>query len=478
MLEAVSLESEIIQFNLSNKQLLYAILDIETTGGKYNEEGITEIAIYKYDGHQIVDQFISLINPEREIQPFVVNLTGINSSMLRNAPKFYEVAKRIVEITEDCILVAHNAQFDYRILVTEFKRLGFDFVKETLCTVELAKNLIPNQTSYSLGKLVRSLGIPVTDRHRASGDAIATVKLFKMLLDKDSSKKIIQESIRLSPKLQLEPRHIDIIEQLPTATGVYYIHKSDGEIIYIGKSNNIKKRINQHFTNTNQKSKKIQLQATAVTYEATGSELVALLKESEEIKRNKPIYNRALRRTIFTHALYSFVDEKNYINFKIDKVDGRKKPITTFSNRDSAKSFILKAIEDYRLCQKLTGIYKTKSSCFKYDIKECKGACIGKESFEDYNKRAEDLIKKNSYKNKNMVIIDKGRDIDERSAIYIENGVFKGIGFFNLNYQINNIDVLESFITPMENNRDTQHIIQSYMRRNKRLKIIQLNSKV
>ena len=163
-----------------------------------------------------------------------------------------------------------------------------------------------------------------------------------------------------------------------------------------------------------------------------------------------------------------FFDEKNYINFKIDKVDGRKKPITTFSNRDSAKSFVLKAIEDYQLCQKLTGIYKTKSSCFKYDIKECKGACIGKESFEDYNKRAEDLIKKNSYKNKNMVIIDKGRDIDERSAIYIENGVFKGIGFFNLNYQINNIDVLESFITPMENNRDTQHIIQNYIRKNKK----------
>jgi len=454
---------------------LYAILDIETTGGKYNEEGITEIAIYKYDGHQIVDQFISLINPEREIQPFVVNLTGINSSMLRNAPKFYEVAKRIVEITDDCILVAHNAQFDYRILVTEFRRLGFDYARETLCTVELAKNLIPNQASYSLGKLVRSLGIPVTDRHRANGDALATVKLFKMLLDKDSTKKIIQESIRLSPKLQLEPRHIDIIEKMPSVTGVYYIHKADGEIIYIGKSNNIKKRINQHFTNTNHKSKKIQIQATAVTYETTGSELVALLKESEEIKRNKPIYNRALRRTIFTHALYSFVDEDNYINLKIDKVDGRKKPITTFSNRDSAKSFILKAIEDYKLCQKLTGVYKTKSSCFKYDIKECNGACIGKEVADDYNKRAGAFINKNSYKNKNMVIIDKGRDVDERSAIYIENGVFKGIGFFNLNYQINNVDVLKSFITPMNNNRDTQHIIQSYIRKNKRLKIITLD---
>ncbi|MFI0430730.1 exonuclease domain-containing protein [Mariniflexile sp. HMF6888] len=451
---------------------MYAILDIETTGGKYNEEGITEIAIYKFDGHQVVDQFISLVNPERDIQPFVVNLTGINNNMLRHAPKFYEVAKRIVEITENCILVAHNAQFDYRILCTEFGRLGFEYMRPSLCTVELAKDLIPDQPSYSLGKLVRSLGIPVSDRHRASGDALATVKLFQMLLDKDTAKSIIQQSIRLNPKLQLEPRHLDIINELPSITGVYYIHKSDGEIIYIGKSSNIKKRINQHFTNTNQKSKRIQAHVTAVTYEATGSELVALLKESEEIKRVKPIYNRALRRTVFTHALYSFVDDNNYINLKIDVVDGRKNPITTFSNRQSGKSFITKAVEDYKLCQKLTGLYKTKTSCFNYDIKACEGACIEKESAESYNKRVEALINKNSYKNKNMVIIDKGRDIDEHSAILIENGVFKGLGFFNLNYQINNIEVLESIITPMKNNRDTQHIIQSYLRKNNRVKII------
>lgn len=393
--------------------------------------------------------------------------------MLRNAPKFYEVAKRIVEITEDCILVAHNAQFDYRILCTEFRRLGFEYERKTLCTVELSKYLIPDQPSYSLGKLVRSLGIPVTDRHRASGDALATVKLFKMLLDKDTHKTIIKESVRLNPKYQLEPRHLDILDELPSITGVYYIHNSDGDIIYIGKSNNIKKRINQHFTGTNQKSKKIQAQVNAVTYEATGSELVALLKESEEIKRNKPIFNRALRRSIFTHALYSFVDDNNYINLKIDVADGRKKPITTFSNRQSGKGFISKAVEDYKLCQKLAGLYKTKTSCFNYEIKACEGACIQKEAPELYNKRVQDLIDKNSYSNKNMVIIDRGRDVDEHSAILIENGIFKGIGFFNLNYQINNIEVLESIITPMQNNRDTQHIIQSYLRKNKRLKVIQ-----
>ncbi len=394
--------------------------------------------------------------------------------MLRSAPKFYEVAKRIVEITEDCIIVAHNAKFDNRILKTEFKRLGFDFERKTLCTVELAKDLIPGQSSYSLGKLVRSLGIPVTDRHRASGDAMATVKLFKILLEKDTSKNIIQQSVRLNPKHQLEPRHIDIIEQMPSETGVYYIHKANGDIIYIGKSNNIKKRINQHFTNTNQKSKKIQQNVATVTYEATGSELVALLKESEAIKHNKPIYNRALRRNVFTHVLYSFKDENGYINLKIDVADGRKKSITTFSNRQSGKSFITKAVEDYNLCQKLTGLYKTKTSCFNYDIKTCHGACIEKESAEIYNKRVQELIDKNSYNNKNMVIVDKGRAVDERSAILIENGVFKGLGYFNLNYQINNIEILESIITPMANNRDTQHIIQSYLRKNKRLKIITL----
>lgn len=395
--------------------------------------------------------------------------------MLRNAPKFYEVAKRIVEITEDCIVVAHNAKFDYRILKTEFKRLGFEFERRTLCTVELSKQLIIGQPSYSLGKLSRALGIPVSDRHRASGDAMATLKLFKMLLTKDTEKYIIKDSIRTEPKFQMEPKHLEIIEQLPAIIGVYYIHKSDGEIIYIGKSNNIKKRINQHFTGTQPKSKKIQLLVAAVTYEATGSELVALLKESEEIKKIKPIYNRALRRTIFTHALYSYKDDHGYINLKIDVVDGRKKPITTFSNRESAKQFLHKAVESYTLCQKLSGIYNTKGSCFNYNIKTCNGACINKEDIEIYNERVLQLIEKNSYSNQNLAIIDRGREIDERSVIYIKNGVFYGVGFFDLNHQINHQNVLESLITPMQNNRDTQHIIQSFLRKKKNLKIIRLS---
>ncbi|HLN96757.1 MAG TPA: exonuclease domain-containing protein, partial [Flavobacterium sp.] len=215
---------------------MYAILDIETTGGQYNEEGITEIAIYRFDGHEVVDQFISLVNPEKPIQPFVVKLTGINNAMLRSAPKFHEVAKRIVEITEGCILVAHNASFDYRVLRTEFRRLGYDFQKHTLCTVELSQKLLPEQPSHSLGKLVRALGIPMADRHRATGDALATVKLFKLLLEKDTDKEILTGLVKFEIEKGLTPKLLDIVDRMPSRTGVYYIHNEAGEIMYIGKS--------------------------------------------------------------------------------------------------------------------------------------------------------------------------------------------------------------------------------------------------
>ena len=453
---------------------MYAIIDIETTGGKYNEEGITEIAIYRFDGERIVDQFCSLVNPERRIQPFVVNLTGINSEMLRNAPKFYEIAKRIIEITEDAVIVAHNAQFDNRILTTEFDRLGYNFEKDTLCTVELAKKLIPDLPSYSLGKLVRSLGIPLSDRHRAQGDAKATVTLFKMLLNKDASKEIIQKSVRKDPKRQLEPKLLDIIENAPTETGVYYMHREDGTVIYIGKSKNIKKRLVQHFTNDSKKSKKIQLEVSSVSYERTGNDLIAQLKESQEIKKIKPVYNRALRRTFFSYQLTSFKDTNGYINLKVEKANAKKEAIITFTNYQQAKSMVYKITEEYQLCQKLTGLYKTNSSCFLYSIKECNGACLMEEGVETYNERVHGFIDKNSYDNKHMLIIDKGREVDERSVILIENGEYRGFGFYNLNFQINNIEILRSIINSAEHDRDSRHIIQNYLRKNKVLDIVKL----
>lgn len=463
--------------NATKNQIIYSIIDIETTGGKYNEEGVTEIAIYKFDGHEVVDQFISLVNPEKPIQPFVVNLTGINSNMLRNAPKFYEIAKRIIEITTDTIVVAHNASFDYRILQMEFDRLGYSFERQTLCTVELSKKLIPEQDSYSLGKLSRSLGIAVSDRHRASGDAQATVKLFKMLLAKDKTKSIITAAIKLSPRHQMEPKLLDLLAPLPSETGVYYIHNADGDIIYIGKSKNIKKRVNQHFIGTEVKSKKIQLQVADVSFETTGSELVALLKESEEIKTNKPPLNRALRRSIFTHGLFSFEDEMGYVNFQIKSLKNNPNPIATFGNIFQGRKYLMAITEKHQLCQKLTGLYPSKTNCFSYTIKQCFGACLGEESAGTYNARAQSVIDKMRMDNKNILIIDRGRAVDERSVIWVENGSFRGMGFFDLNFQINNPDVLRTVVTPMSANRDASRIIQSFLRRKKYLKIINLEER-
>ncbi len=357
---------------------MYAILDIETTGGKYNEEGITEIAIYKFDGHQVVDTFVSLVNPEREIQPFVVNLTGINSHMLRNAPKFFEVAKRIVEITNDCVLVAHNANFDNRILTTEFRRLGFDFNRKTLCTVELSKTLIPDQQAYKLGKLCRSLGIPVSSRHRAEGDALATVQLFKLLLNKDSDKNIIKQSIKTENGRKLAPKLQGILDELPSKTGVFYVHNSARTIMYIGKGKNIRKSVNQLFLRDSKNAQLLQKKVVSVSHEETGNELIAHLKYAEELLIQKPVYNKK-RQNSYTN-----------INFS----------------------------------------------------------------------------------NQNLIVIDKGRFVGEKSVILIENNEFKGFCYTDLSYQVNNIDVLKRLISPMKNSNFNRFTIKKYLQKNTVEKLI------
>mgnify|MGYP000085433390 CR=1 FL=1 len=416
------------------------------------------------------------MNPEKSIQPFVVNLTGINNKMLRNAPKFHEVAKRIVEITDGCILVAHNTSFDYRILRTEFKRLGYDFVKKTLCTVELSKKLIPGQDKYKLGTLVKALGIPMSDRHRASGDALATVKLFKLLLDKDSDKQIVHAAIKsgLDVRKKIAPRLSVIVDDLPAKTGVYYIHNDQGDIIYIGKSKNIKKRVNQHFLGTNRKSKNLQKLVATVTYEETGNELIALLKESHEIKKTQPLFNRSQRKTTFDFGLYKKKNDAGYLSLIFEKIDHRKKAITSFSSLNEAKKFLFKITEHYQLCQTINKLSVTNGSCFPYKTKECKGACCGEEDFKTYNQRVLAFIDEYSLKNANKLIIDSGRTHEERSVILIENGVYKGYGFYQLNHQVNNIDILRDIITPMDDNRDTQHLIQSFLRRRRVKKILPL----
>ncbi|CAM1365454.1 DNA polymerase III subunit epsilon [Tenacibaculum litoreum] len=358
---------------------MYAILDIETTGGKYNEEGITEIAIYKYDGHQIVDQFISLVNPEREIQEFVVKLTGINNKMLRNAPKFYEVAKRIVEITQDCFIVAHNANFDYRILRTEFDRLGYKYKRNTLCTVTLSKKLIPESPSHSLGKLCKFLGIPMSDRHRATGDALATVQLFKLLIDKDVEKGIIQQSIKYFDNRHEKFRIQRILDSLPEKEGIFYVHNHEGTIIFVGRGKNIKQETNKLFLKETRKALKVIKRVTRVSYEETGNMLFTRLKYHLELEKLKPKYNIIRKRKItdksFNHDHMLIVDkgrtpeehaviliEKNevigytYTNlaFQENQLSILKSMLTPIEHKELAKTII----KNYLLKNKVSKIVR------------------------------------------------------------------------------------------------------------------------
>ncbi|WP_241498927.1 exonuclease domain-containing protein [Rufibacter ruber] len=400
---------------------MYAIVDIETTGSQPAEDRITEIAVFIHDGNQVVDQFHSLINPGRPIPFFISQLTGITDEMVKDAPRFHEVAKQIVQITEGNVFVAHNVRFDYSFLKKEFADLGFTFQRKTLCTVRLSRKLMPGLPSYSLGKLCQSVGIPLQMRHRAIGDAEATSVLFDRLLkidadkvnDHQEEKPDTASTISSEIKTSLLPPAIsrEMVQALPLEAGVYYFHDEHGEVIYVGKSKSIRKRIIQHF-NIDYKSKKsveFKNRIASITYERTGSELVALLFESDEIKKRKPYYNRAQRRSVYHSGIYSYYDQQGYLRLTYQKAKTEVAPMLTMANQFQAKNFLFSRVAKYNLCQKLCDLYKSNGACFDYQVHQCKGACIGKESPEEYNQRVLEAVEAFKYDHDSFVIIRRGK---------------------------------------------------------------------
>ena len=362
---------------------MYAIIDIETTGGSAHLEKITEIAIYQHDGNEITDEYVSLVNPERNIPYFITNLTGITNEMVEDAPRFYEIAKKIIELTDGRIFVAHNARFDYSFIRQEYKSLGFNFKRSILDTVALSRKLLPGHKSYSLGNICDDLSISINGRHRAAGDALATVRLFEILMARDIDMNGGRSSLlkntrvsKLNPKLNTAK-----IEMIPDEPGIYYFYNEKGDLIYIGKSRNLQQRINTHLSNnsTNRAMEMRDLIAD-ISWERTGSELIALLKESSEIKLNKPVYNRAQRRTGFQWGIFRFIDTNGYLNYRYGQINDDEIPVSVFTSKEKTKSKLGSLVDTYNLCQKLSGLYDTDGACFHYQVGICKGACIGKES--------------------------------------------------------------------------------------------------
>ncbi|MCF8367365.1 MAG: GIY-YIG nuclease family protein [Bacteroidales bacterium] len=450
----------------------YAIIDVETTGTSYKSGKITEVAILIHDGKKVVDEFSSLINPEQRIPYMIQQLTGINDRMVENAPKFYELAKKIVELTEDCIFVAHNASFDYNFIRQEFRELGYDYHREKLCTVQLSRKLIPHKKSYSLKNICEALNIKNIQPHRAMGDARATAELFNFLLAIDANP--VQINLQgLNSNLKPE-----FIKTLPEETGVYYFLDENQKIIYVGKSKNIKSRVLSHLSNaTTKRALEMKNKVAHISYELTGNELVALLLEAHEINKNLPQYNRAQRRSMFNHGLFSFLDENGYLQLKICKLDDCEGdvPLTTFNSLMAGKNFLFQLCEDHTFCQKLCGLYTAKNSCFQYKIKECNGACIGEESPDVYNSRVERAIERYEYKKSNFMILDRGRSNGETSVVWVEHGRYRGFGFFSTDTNgYDEISFLKDAVKPFTENKYVHSIIRSYLGNNPKAKVVEL----
>jgi DNA polymerase-3 subunit epsilon len=455
---------------------MYTIIDIETTGGSNSYDRITEIAIYRHNGQGIIDEFVSLVNPEVHIPYYITQMTGISNQMVENAPRFFEIAKKIVEITDDAIFVAHNVQFDYRFVEAEFKRLGYDYNRKTLCTVKLSRKIFPGHRSYSLGNICGDLGIKIDSRHRASGDARATVKLFEMLLNSNPS--LVAESIPLKQKF--DNRHPSLTDEkigkVPECTGVYYLYDDNDQLLYVGKSKNIRSRVLQHISETKtKKAAEMAMRIAHISVEITGSELIALLIESEHIKTLFPLYNRLGRRASYGYGLFSQVDNRGYLNLFFSKLNkDNTEPLISFAQIDDARSTIIKLIDKYNLCQKLCGLYGTDGSCFHYQIRRCKGACVGIESPESYNLRASRAIDSINSINGSFVLVDRGRHDDEVSFVKVINGCIIGYGYFDTNLASNDIEYLTETFIPLKNYKEQQQIVGVFLAKASKNQVIPL----
>ena len=443
--------------------MLYSIIDVETTG--YPNNKITDISIFVTDGKKIIDEFHTLLNPEQPIPYSITRLTKITNEMVQDAPFFYQIAKRVIEITRDTVFVAHNVNFDYQVIKNEFKHLGYTYQRKKLCTVKLSRKIIPGHKSYSLGKLCKDLKIPIHGRHRAKGDAFATYKLFLMMFKKSNDEIF---STNISEKQLTVSNYIDEnnFNDYPKKTGVYYFWDIHDKIIYVGKSINIKERVVSHFRSTTKKEVKMCQQVAKITYAETGNDLIAQLKESAEIKKYYPIFNRRQKQEKENFGISYFTNSDGIIELRLDYVKQLTNPILTFEKKQSANMFLEKLVEKHNLCLKYTGIEKSNSHCFNFQLKKCLGVCAEKESVKEYNKRVIKILSSFSNDPNQTSIFLCGRLENEKSFVLIENGVYKGYGFFPSHIREDEAVLNEKFLVKQKENRDTKRILRSYFRNN------------
>jgi len=441
---------------------MYSIIDVETTG-KTNR--ITEISILKYDGNKIIDSFTTLVNPTVLIPKEIVALTGIDDAMVAKAPVFKDIANKILDSTEDTIFVAHNVNFDYNTIVKEFKRIDLDFRRKKLCTLRLAKKLLPKQKSYSLGKLCSAVDIEITNRHRALGDAKATVKLFELMLKNEKSPEVLHDFLKANSKEATLPPHLPkaVFENLPNQPGIYLFKNTKGKVIYIGKAINIKQRVLSHFYNKKQKELSMCLEIANIDFELSGSELIALLMEDDAIKKHYPKYNFASKRYLSQFAIFNYTDRKGIVHFAIQKIKQAPNPLIVFSTEKEAKLYLENICQNFSLCPKHCNLLDSRQPCNHYKLNNCGGVCKGEESSVAYNIRVKQAVAYIQQNQLNKIIPQKGRTPQEHAFVMIKNGNYKGYGFVNDEIKIKEDDVLDFYLIPQKDNLDVQKILKNYV---------------
>lgn len=445
---------------------MYTIIDIETTGNGIKGNKITELALFRHDGNKVVDEFTSLVNPQGPIPQFITDLTGIDDQMVRFAPSFGELAQTVLRLTEGCVFVAHSVNFDYGVLREEFRQLGIEFNRKKLCTVRLSRKLIPGLASYSLGKLCSAVQIPLEDRHRARGDAQATVLLFERLLRHPDSPALIKSFLNARSREATLPPHLSksIFDGIPQKPGIYFFKNQQGETIYIGKAINLKKRVLGHFYDRAAKEIQMCMETADITYRLSGSELVALLMESTEIKQNFPKYNRAQKRMPRQYALFSYQDRNGILHLAYNPIKGVPKVLKVLYNQTDCRAYLESLCREFSLCPKYCHLQETTSGCSHHLIKDCRGICRGGESVEDYNERVEAAMAHIGESSSRFKLIrEAGRNLGEQAVILMADGVYKGYGFIDREVDVSSLEDLQAHILPQRNTVETAGILASYL---------------
>ena len=445
---------------------MYAIVDIETTGGHALAHGITEIAIYVHNGKEVTHHYKTLINPEQKIPLYITALTGISNAMVASAPVFEEKAQEIYDILDGNVFIAHNVNFDFSFVKHHLQHSGFELNVKKLCTVRLGRKVFPGLPSYSLGNLCRHLDIPIEDRHRADGDAKATVKLFETLLEHGAATHI-DAMLKKTSSEQWLPMHLEKkeIQQLPSLPGVYYFHNAKGKVIYVGKAINIRKRVSSHFTHNDAARKRQHFlrHVHKITHTVCANELQALVLESTEIKRLWPKYNDSQKQPAQKYGLYCFEDNRGYLRLAIDKKKKHFPALYHFNLLHEGLVLLKNMIDEFELDHKLCYIDKTILS--EKDIEFL-------DPPQRYNAKVKQALEALEKQLPTFAIVDEGLSKEEKLYLLVERGSFWGMGYLHANEKIKNLFDLKEKILPYADNDFIRNSIYAYAAANPSKKMI------